>query len=483
MLFNSLSFLVFFPFVVATTFGLPSRARGGFLLLASYVFMSFWRIEYVGLLLISTLVDYWAGRWMGAARHPSTRVLALCGSLVVNLGLLFSFKYYNFFNESMDAALGMVGEASPFAPLDVLLPVGISFYTFQTLSYTVDVYRGIMKPERDFGTFALFVSFFPQLVAGPIERSPSLLPQLAGAFPPPSVGLVVSGLRLMLWGFFKKLVVADRLAQYVDRVYSNPQGQEGLAVVLATYFFAFQIYCDFSAYSDIAIGSARVLGIRLSDNFRAPYLARSVQDFWSRWHISLSSWFRDYVYIPLGGNRVGRGRALANIMLVFLLSGLWHGANWTFIAWGALHGVYLVVTRASAPVRARLGWSGGQSALKDGWLRVGAEIAVTFHLVLLAWLFFRAGSLREAVVLLAAVASLDPAGLKGFAYFGARDLVAAVVGIGTVVVMDVLTRNRGLDGLLDGFQPSVRWFAYYAAAVCIAVWGEFGGTEFIYFQF
>jgi D-alanyl-lipoteichoic acid acyltransferase DltB (MBOAT superfamily) len=405
--------------------------------------------------------------------------------LAVNLGLLFFFKYYNFFNSAVDEALGVVGGASPLSPLDVLLPVGISFYTFQTLSYTVDVYRGVAKPERSFGTFALFVAFFPQLVAGPIERSSSLLPQLAGSFPPPSAALLVSGLRLMAWGFFKKLVVADRLAQYVDRVYSSPDGQDGLAVVLATYFFAFQIYCDFSGYSDIAIGAARVLGVRLSDNFRAPYLARTVRDFWLRWHISLSSWFRDYVYIPLGGNRVGRWRALANIAIVFLLSGLWHGANWTFVAWGALHGFYVAVGMLVGPVGARLAsrLSWRQDGLMGDRLRAVFEAVVTFHFVLFAWLFFRAGSLHDAMSLLGALGNIDPNGIREFAYFGGRDFLVAVFGIGVVLGVDALTQNSNLDRVLDRLRSSARWTIYYAVILCTIVWGEFGGTEFIYFQF
>ncbi|MCE7945771.1 MAG: MBOAT family protein, partial [Chlorobi bacterium CHB1] len=306
MLFHSLEFIIFFPVVVAIYFLAPLRFRQFFLLLASYYFYMCWKAEYAVLILLSTGIDYVAALHM----HKTS-----------GRGNIF----YEF-------------------PLfDILLPVGISFYTFQTLSYTIDVYRSEKTPERNFIKFALYVTFFPQLVAGPIERSTRLLPQFDHEHKF-DANRVVSGLRLMLWGFFKKLVIADRLALYVNEVYNNPADYTGLPVIIATYFFAFQIYCDFSAYSDIAIGAARVLGFDLMKNFRQPYLAQSIGEFWKRWHISLSTWFRDYLYIPLGGNRVSRLRWYVNLMAVFLISGLWHGANWTFVVWGALHGSYFVLS-------------------------------------------------------------------------------------------------------------------------------------------
>ena len=307
MLFNSLQFLAFFPVVVAVYFAMPKRLRWAFLLAASYYFYMCWKPEYVLLIWASTAVDYIAGLQMSKAINKSSRRAWLALSLSTNLGILFSFKYWNFFSENVRDLLGRMDVTAGIPEFDLLLPVGISFYTFQTLSYSVDVYRGRLEPERHLGRFALYVAFFPQLVAGPIERASRLLPQFWQDidFDYDRMG---SGLRQMTWGMFKKVVVADRLAIYVDSVYSDPSAHQGLPVVAATYFFAFQIYCDFSGYSDIAIGAARVLGFDLMENFKRPYFARSVSDFWRRWHISLSTWFRDYVYIPLGGSRTTPSR-------------------------------------------------------------------------------------------------------------------------------------------------------------------------------
>lgn len=300
-----------------------------------------WRAEYILLILESTLVDFTAGK--RAAPGAPHRTAFLLVSLTANLGLLFFFKYANFAIDTVNTVTGHLGGTVQFEPLNVLLPVGISFYTFQTLSYTLDVYRGHREPESHLGRFALYVSFFPQRVAGPMERSTRLLPQLAGKFDF-DYRRVSDGLKLICWGLFKKLIIADRAGMLVDQVYNNVYDQTGFALIVASYLFAFQIFCDFSGYSDIAIGCAQVMGYTFMKNFRQPYFAGSISEFWNRWHISLSTWFRDYLYIPLGGNRVSPWRWHVNIFLVFLLSGIWHGANWTFAVWGALHGGYYLAS-------------------------------------------------------------------------------------------------------------------------------------------
>ena len=321
MLFNSFEYFLFFPIVAMLYFGVPQRLRWVLLLAASYFFYMCWKPGYLLLIVASTLVDYWAGLGIGRATSVSGKRGYLAVSLTANLGLLFFFKYYNFFSDSLREFSRLWGGTLDIPHSDFLLPVGISFYTFQTLSYTIEVYRGNKEPERHLGIFALYVAFFPQLVAGPIERAQRLLPQFREKHEF-VYDRVVSGLKLIAWGLFKKVVIADRLAGVVDVVYGNVDAHSGPAFVVATVAFAFQIFCDFSGYTDIAIGSARVMGFELMTNFRRPYFAASIPDFWRRWHISLSTWFRDYVYVPLGGSRVSRSRWYGNLFIVFLVSGL-----------------------------------------------------------------------------------------------------------------------------------------------------------------
>jgi alginate O-acetyltransferase complex protein AlgI len=353
MLFNSIHFLIFFPVVTLVYFLLRGQnLRLLFMLAASYYFYMSWKWEYGILLFLTTFVDYVLGWLMASAQSKAVKRLLLVLSLCSNLSVLFLFKYYNFFRDAFNIVLeaAHIPGLPPFKfilPSGIFLPVGISFYTFQSLSYTIDVYRGQTPAERNFIVFALYVSFFPQLVAGPIERSTHLLPQFRKPYNF-DYRRTIEGLRLMLWGFFMKLCIADGVAGYVQSVYGHVHDYTGYPLLLATYLFAFQILCDFSAYSAIAIGSAKILGFDLMENFRRPYFAQSIEDFWRRWHISLSTWFKDYLYIPLGGSRVSTSRWCFNIMLVFLLSGLWHGAAWTFIAWGALHGVYMIAGRAKS---------------------------------------------------------------------------------------------------------------------------------------
>ena len=341
MLFNSLEFIIFFPIVVAAYFALNPKYRWILLLLASYYFYMCWNYKYIVLIMFSTVVDYCSGILMYRTNKTGLRKLLLLASLTTNLGLLFFFKYFNFFGETVNYFFERFNIFAEVPAYSFLLPVGISFYTFQTLSYTIDIYRKKQTPEYHFGRFALFVSFFPQLVAGPIERSVNLIPQFRQDFKF-DYERVRDGILFMVWGFFKKVVIADRLAEYVNLVYNNPTESEGFQNIIATFFFSIQIYCDFSGYSDIAIGAALILGYRLMTNFRRPYFALNIREFWQRWHISLSTWFRDYVYISLGGNRVVKWRWFYNLFITFLVSGLWHGANWTFVIWGALHGFYLI---------------------------------------------------------------------------------------------------------------------------------------------
>jgi len=488
MLFNSLQFLVFFPTVVGLHFALPHRFRWALLLVASYVFYMAWEPGYAVLIATSTLVDYIAGIRMGRTPALQRRRGYLLFSLCTNLGLLFFFKYYNFFGDTLRPLLALAGWEVYLPHSRFLLPVGISFYTFQTLSYTIEVYRGNQAPERHLGRFALYVAFFPQLVAGPIERAQNLLPQLRTGHDF-DYARVTDGLKLMLWGLFKKVVVADRLAFAIEHVYGAPEGQPGPVLCLATLFFAFQIYCDFSGYTDIAIGAAQVLGVRLMENFRQPYFAVSIADFWRRWHISLSSWFRDYLYIALGGNRVTVPRWCWNIAVVFLLSGLWHGANWTFVIWGLLHGSFLIVGRFTGGLRGRVAAACGLE--KTPRLTQGLQVLMTFGLVCFAWIFFRADSLRDALY----VAGHLPTGW-GVLFDGAsfpssegalgmlpRELLLSLLLIAWVIGVDAMQARGPLRPYLARQPLWLRWGVYAAGLWGIFLFGVLRQTEFYYFVF
>ena len=333
MLFNSIHFIFFFPIVVICYFLINPKYRWSLLLAASYYFYMSWNIKYLILILTSTIITYFSGIFIANTEMPSKRKIILALSLISNLSILFFFKYFNFTIDSINGILNTFNSGIGLPNMKFLLPVGISFYTFQALSYSIDVYRDKIKPEKHFGIYALYVSFFPQLVAGPIERSGNLIPQLKKKHTF-EYNRVTDGLKLMLWGYVKKVVVADRLAIVVNNVYNNVHSYEGASLVLATVFFGIQIYCDFSGYSDIAIGAAHTMGYDLTDNFKRPYYSKTISEFWRRWHISLSTWFKDYLYIPLGGSRVSILRYYFNIFITFLISGLWHGANWKFAIWG-----------------------------------------------------------------------------------------------------------------------------------------------------
>lgn len=386
MLFNSLSFAIFLPIVFLTYWSLSQKYRWVILLISSYYFYMSWNAKYVVLILFTTVISFVAGRLMENVDKQSKKKILLLGTLVASLGVLFFFKYLNFISSSIWDFLELFSiHISPFT-LKLLLPVGISFYTFQTLSYVIDVYNGEIKPEHHFGRYATFISFFPQLVAGPIERAGNLMPQIAQEqkFDYKTATL---GLKYMAWGFFKKMVIADNLAIYVDSVFDSVYKFKGFSLILATVFFSFQIYCDFSGYSDIAIGTAKLFGINLMTNFKSPYLSASVKEFWSRWHISLSTWFRDYVYIPLGGNRVSNVRQKINVMITFLVSGLWHGANWTYVVWGGIHGVAQIIEDCITKRK---------PDKQSGIFRL-LKIPVVFIFCCFAWVFFRAKNITEAI--------------------------------------------------------------------------------------
>jgi len=392
MLFNSLTFLVFLAVVLGLYYSLTHRAQNLLLVLASYVFYGAWDWRFLALLWISTVVDYLCALKLAQSQHQPTRRAYMAISVATNLGILGFFKYCNFFVESFADLVGLFGIEANVSLLHVVLPVGISFDTFQTLSYTIDVYRQQISPTRNMIDFAVYVAYFPQLVAGPIERASRLLPQIAK---PRRVDqqMISSGAQLMLLGYLKKVGIADSIAPYVEEIFSAPASQSSPELLVGLYLFAIQIYCDFSGYSDIARGVSRLLGIELMVNFKQPYLARNITEFWRRWHISLSTWLRDYVYIPLGGNRGGARRTYINLMLTMLIGGLWHGASWTFVVWGGLHGTYLIVHRLARGRHRDLTF---EIRTPSQFIAYLVATLATFHLVCLTWLFFRAADFSQA---------------------------------------------------------------------------------------
>ena len=486
MLFNSLKFLYFFPVVCVLYYSLPHRFRWIFLLIASYYFYMCWKVEYIVLILITTLVTYFTGLAIAKEEEKRKKKIYLALCICSNLLILLVFKYFNFFNNSFKEIFDYFNIFYNVPSFNLLLPVGISFYTFQSLSYTIDVYNGRTEPEKHFGIFALYVVFFPQLVAGPIERSAKLLPQFYNKIEF-EYSQVTDGLRLMAWGFFKKIVIADRLALLVDQVYNNADTYTGIPLILGTYFFSFQIYCDFSGYSDIAIGAARVLGIDLSKNFNYPYFAKNINDFWRRWHITLSTWFRDYLYFPLGGNRVNPQRWCYNILLVFFLSGLWHGAYWTFIIWGLLHGVFIIITRFYQKYKAE--YFSKKPADNHGEI---INILLTFHLVTFLWIFFRANSVNDAFYIIPNLFNFSNiAGVSWQimhdtnAYLGINmyELIISLSLICLLVFVEFL--NFRFDALQKLLHKPVyfRWAYYYVIIFMILIFGKFSINSFIYFQF
>ncbi len=484
MLFNSFTFIVFFIAVSALYFVLPHKIRWILLLAASCIFYMAWNPKLIILILITIFINYTAALYIYKYKKQKGKKILIL-TLFIDFGLLFIFKYLGFMNDTL---LALFGDNWPIKTLNIILPMGISFYTFQAASYTIDVYRGTIKPERHFGIFALFVMFFPQLVAGPIERSENLLPQFYEKHKF-DFERIISGLRIMMWGFFKKIVIADRAATAVNAIYNSAQSYSGLYLVIATVLFAFQIYCDFSGYSDIAKGCARVLGFRLMDNFKNPYLSGSIKEFWRRWHISLSTWFMDYIYIPLGGNRAGKLKKYRNLIVTFLISGLWHGANWTFVLWGGIHGIYQVVGQMTYGFRTKV-----KKALHiyDSFIGKLLSAIVTFGLVCIGWVLFRANTISDAFYIFEHLETaftgwwnmqyiyevITGLGLNIF------ELIVTSTAIIFLMATEMLCGSKPVYDVIEKKNVVVRIIFYLITAAFILSAGVFyEAGAFIYFQF
>ncbi|WP_226389026.1 MBOAT family O-acyltransferase [Penaeicola halotolerans] len=477
MIFNSLEFAIFLPLVFLAywfIFNRSIQARNVFLLVISYIFYGWWDWRFLGLIAFSSVVDYWAGIRIASTTTLKTKKAFLWLSLGVNLGLLGLFKYFNFFMTSLAEGLSQLGiHADPFT-LNVILPVGISFYTFQTMSYSIDVYRGQLTPTKDPIAFFAYVSFFPQLVAGPIERAVNLLPQFAvkHRF---SYEQGAAGMRLILWGLFKKVVIADNCAIYVNQIFDNYQTASSLELILGAVLFAFQIYGDFSGYSDIAIGTAKLFGFDLMVNFRTPYFSRDIAEFWRRWHISLSTWFRDYVYIPLGGSRVSKGRAIFNTFVIFIVSGFWHGANWTFIVWGALNALYFLPLLLRGKNRNNLDTVAEGRYLPN--LKEFLQLSLTFALTCIAWVFFRAENVSAAWGYLGGMFQND------FTLtLVNRNFHFVMLMIGAWIVLEWITRVCNIP--FQNQRGLLRRAFDFVLLLAVLTMGPSGqNLEFIYFQF
>jgi alginate O-acetyltransferase complex protein AlgI len=469
MLFNSFEFLIFFPTVVLLYYLFPFSYRWAILLLASCAFYMFFIPVYILILFLTIIIDYSAGICIEKDQRNKKAYLII--SIIANIGILVFFKYANFFIQNINF---LTKEQIPF--LNIILPIGLSFHTFQALSYMIEVYRGNQKAERHLGIYALYVMFFPQLVAGPIERPQNVMHQFKQKHKF-KLDLLYSGLRLMLWGFFKKVVVADRLSIYVDAVYNNPHLYTNyLNVILAFFFFSIQIYCDFSGYSDIAIGSARVMGFDLMLNFNRPYFSRNIREFWTRWHISLSTWFRDYLYIPLGGSRNKKSTTYRNILIVFILSGLWHGASWTFIAWGLIHAIFLIINSVF----------GKYFFSAKTWINTTTSCVFTFFTVTVAWVFFRANNFSDAFYLLKNCFSLNRAVpfetrmINGNTEFGTTSLAISFL----VILFTLIIEKRSDPDFsqLEKYKYKDLAFGIVVLFLTITL-GVFQKISFIYFQF
>jgi D-alanyl-lipoteichoic acid acyltransferase DltB (MBOAT superfamily) len=475
LLFNSYTFFFFLIIVYLLYWKIGPRnlkAQNVLILIASYVFYGWWDYRFLSLIFISTVVDFLLGLKIHGTENQRARRLYLTLSLVANLGLLGAFKYYNFFVSEMIALFTELGVSVHFGTMQIILPVGISFYTFQTMSYTIDIYRKQFEPTRDPVAFFAFVSFFPQLVAGPIERARNLLPQFLKnrSF---DYDNSVDGLRQILWGLFKKVVIADSCAVYADQIFAAPDQFSASVLFLGVLYFAIQIYGDFSGYSDIAVGTARLFGFTLMRNFAYPYFSRDIAEFWRRWHISLSSWFRDYVYIPLGGNRGTLRRSLINIIVTFTVSGFWHGANTTFIVWGFLNGLYYIPLFLRGKQKKNTEIAGYGRRLPS--LRESVSMITTFFLVLLAWVFFRSPDLSAAIHYLDAMLSLSLFSIPNAKVLG-------LFWIAVLIVVEWITRSKEHPLQQLGFRTEIRWGAY--AALSILVVSKLSEPQsFIYFQF
>lgn len=473
MIFNSFHFVIFYVVVFILHWMLPVRHRWMLLLIGSYFFYMYWNVAYAGILVISTAIDLVLGRTLLSAEAEPRRRLGLWISVASNLGILFFFKYHNFFQDSLVAAGTLIGVTVTPARHEWLLPVGISFYTFQTLSYSVDIYRRQLEPERHLGRFALYVSFFPQLVAGPIERASSLIPQLRSPRPWITQTELMRGVSQVLLGFFKKVVVADTLAIQVNSIYNNYELQSGPTLMFGTVLFAFQIYCDFSGYTDIAIGIARMLGYELKENFKLPYFSKRITEFWQRWHISLSTWLRDYLYIPLGGNRRGAWNTYRNLMLTMLLGGLWHGASWNFVIWGGLNGGALALERGLRNSRI-------MAAASGTWLGRSLGVMYVFIFICITWVFFRSQSFEQAWTILTRMFSFS-----GSLNIQDRSVLANILIVLPLLLAFEFLLQRRMDVHVRFARAHlfVQVLITVFVLVTIAIFGVSEGSQFIYFQF
>ena len=472
--------------MITLYYSIPYRFRWILLLCASYFFYMLYQPKYLLLIIFLTFINYFFALQMGKEPVKSKRKKLLLFSLASHLGVLFIFKYYNFFNDSLRVVFEYVNLFYDAPALSLLLPIGLSFYTFKSLSYAIDVYRGDQIPERHLGRLGLYIAFFPQLLAGPIERAKRLLPQFYERYDF-DYRRVTDGLKLMLWGFFQKIVIADNLAPLVDSVFDHPTQYQVNSLMVAPLFFTFQIYCDFSGYSDIAIGSAQVMGFRTMDNFNRPYFSKSIQEFWRRWHISLSTWFRDYLYIPLGGNRVSIPRWYFNLLIVLVICGFWHGANWTFVLWGGIHGFYLVFAAFTQGLRNKIHQAFGLNRLPK--LHLCLKGLITFSLVSFAWIFFRANNVSEAFYIISHLFTgwegLGIEALKDTPFFGSLkfELMTATISICVLLAVHLMQGSGHLIDRLNEKPIWMRWSIYYSMVLAILLVGNFGSKEFIYFQF
>ena len=480
MLFNSIEFAIFLPLVFIGywfIFNKNLKLQNLFLVLVSYIFYGWWDWRFLSLIAFSSLVDYLVGIGLSKTDSLKKRNVFLLLSILINLGFLGFFKYFNFFSQSFADAFTLLGYKFNPYQLNIVLPVGISFYTFQTLSYSIDVYRRKLEPTKDIVTFFAYVSFFPQLVAGPIERATNLIPQFRKkrTF---DIKSSTDGLRQILWGLFKKIVIADNCARFVNDIFTNYQDHSGSTLVIAAIFFAFQIYCDFSGYSDIAIGTARLFGFNLMRNFAFPYFSRDIAEFWRRWHISLSTWFRDYVYIPLGGSRGTKLQQVRNTFIIFIVSGFWHGANWTFMAWGALNAIFFLPLLLMKQNRKHLDIPAKYTFLPAP--REFLSILTTFALTTLAWVFFRSENISMAFDYLHQIFSLS---LFTMPEIKKKSLLFILILLSVEWLQRDKEHGLELDGATSIFKyRSVRWLSYYAIIVMI-IWFGAEQQEFIYFQF
>lgn len=471
MLFNSFSFLLFFPIVTVVYFLLPFRFRWIWLLGASCCFYMAFIPVYIFILGLTISVDYLAAILM-EQQKGAKRKLLLIASLFSTALILFVFKYFNFFSDAFTSIAQLLNYPIPSLVYTAILPIGLSFHTFQSMAYVIEVYRGNQKAEKNFGIYSLYVMFYPQLVAGPIERPQKLIHQFYEQHNF-NYQQVTDGLKQMAWGFFKKLVIADRLAIYVNEVYNHPDRYEGVPVIMATVLFAYQIYCDFSGYSDIAIGAARVMGFRLMKNFDNPYSSSSVTEFWRRWHISLSSWFKDYLFIPLGGSRVAVKKIYINLFIVFIVSGMWHGANYTFLIWGALHAFYVITERF---------FGAFTNNKQKTFIQKLLQNFITFFLVCFAWIFFRANSVGDAFTLIASSLHINTFS-PGIKILNPNILYFSILGIVFIEMVQWAMRGNEFFNLMINWPRWARLSAYHLLIICILAFGIFNNSQFIYFQF